>query len=399
MARILAEAYEARFDTPVPAIVRSEPSEGATDLTPASKFTLRWNQPVSDAELARGIGLRAASKANASLAFDVHRPDPNNLSLAEIVPRGPLPKDSAIELRISDKLHGIEGSRPAARQKLAFRTYAPLAVASLTCPRDTPHKECAPGSSLNLELSNPVKLGDLKRALSIEPPIAIKWGARDDNDWVNWVDVNARFGAARKYTVRLHATLPGVSGQKGAAGGDAMLRDHYGQALARDWSSTIAFDDAWPSAEIGVEGTYLESVQRPDVPILSVNVTELHLATLALNEDQVMALEDTRRSMPRTLASLAAIGAKPTEVRPAGARNAVAKYWVHGDDVLGKGGRGAMAVAVEYTERPGTQEARQSSSLQILQVTDLAITAKMSLQGHWCGSRGCRPEHRSPEPA
>src|SRR5258708_7176245 len=172
----LDKTYELRFATPPPSIVRSEPGERSTHLSPQSKFVLRWNQPVADAEVSRAVKLFGGAKAKVSIAFAVRHPDAANALLTELAPKSPLPKDSPIEIVAGADLRGTQGPRPSGKeQQLSYRTYGPLGVDEIACDRDTPHGRCAAGSEVSLRLNNAVKLKDLKRAVVIEPAVALNW--------------------------------------------------------------------------------------------------------------------------------------------------------------------------------------------------------------------------------
>jgi alpha-2-macroglobulin len=363
---VLEKPYEITFATPRPQIERTEPRRGSEDLTPESKIVVRWNQPVSDAEMVRAITL-TTGPSKATMPFSVRRPDPSNSKLVEIVPRRALPKDSAIELVVAPTLRGIEGPRPAGNEsRLTFRTYGPLVVRGVDCNHDTPHKQCQT-SYVSVELSNAVRVGDLKQVFSVEPPVKIKWG--DPDDKVRHFQVDAPFVAGKKYAFRLRSALLG----------GAPLRDKYGQALGSDWEQPVAFDDDWPSAEISVTGTYLEASQRRDVPVLSVNVASMKVATLALAEDDVLSLVGDDRGF---LAKIAARGAKTLTVAPEARKNTIAKHWIRLDDVLGgKDKKGPVAMAIRYTRRAGTADASDVEAGRIVQLTDLGISAKVSHEG------------------
>ena len=59
----LEAPYEFSFSTPVVAVARSEPSEGSSHLTPTTKVTLYWNQPVADADVERFVRIRSRGSA------------------------------------------------------------------------------------------------------------------------------------------------------------------------------------------------------------------------------------------------------------------------------------------------------------------------------------------------
>jgi alpha-2-macroglobulin len=368
---VLDKPYELTFSTPPPRIVQSEPRSGSHDLTPESKIVLKWNQPVSDSEMARAITL-VVGRTNAGVPFWVRRPDPADTRVAELVPRQGLPKDSDVELVVSPTLVGMEGPRPFGHeQHLQFRTYGPLTVRGIECDGNTPHKRCDT-SYVSIELSNAVRLADLRQALVVDPPVKIRWGDRNGDDEVSSLYLSAPFGAGKKYAFRLRATGPG-----GTA-----LHDTYGQRLGADWARTVTFDDDWPTAQIGVTGTYLETGSQRDVPVLSVNVESMRLAMLALSEDDVLALEADSGREGDLMSRIVARGAKTVTVAPAAGKNAVAKNWVNLDNLLGgKDKKGAVAIAARYLDRPGTDQAHETTSSGIFQVTDLGISAKTSHEG------------------
>jgi uncharacterized protein YfaS (alpha-2-macroglobulin family) len=374
----LGKTYELRFSTPAPSIVRSEPAERSGHLTPQTKFTLRWNQPVADAEVVRAVKLFGADRSKGAIAFAVRRPDPQNQMLTELAPKTPLPKDSAIEIVAAGDLHGTEGPRTSGKeQTLTFQTFGPLKVEELACDHDTPHGKCAPTSEVSLRLSNAVKIKDLQRAIVIEPPVPLKWSSsRSEDDTTTWLTLDGKFGPARSFTVRLRSSFAAAGGAK------TPLRDEYGQALGQDWVGKIDFDDFWPRADIGVQGVYLEASEKRDIPVLAVNMHEARIVSKALRPDEVFAFGPAESSGRSNFDRIVDLGASPTPFRPVAPKNVAAKTFVHGDDVLGgKSRRGPIAVAVSYIDRPGTSQSREASTARIVQVTDLAISAKVSHEG------------------
>lgn len=364
----LEKPYVLRFTTERPAVAHVTPPSGSNFLEPADKFTVHFNQPIDDAELKRAVSLAAADKP---VAFDLRRPEPESDQIAALVPRAPLPLDAEIVLKVDGSLRGSEGPLPASEPEIfRFHTYGPLTVARTSCDTDTPNRRCSVSGGLNIELSNRVKLADIKKALQISPPIKITWPSwLDDDDLTRNVAIGGRFAGGRTYTVKIR---PGI-------------KDEYGQALAREWTHDHVVDDLWPSAEIGVSGSYFEPVARRDIPVASVNVAALDLATAPLDEDAVLALESNpdRDSRAIVLAEIAGLkGARVQKLSPAAAVNAPAVHPVRIEDTLGgKDARGPMAIGIGYTSRPTRPEARAVSRAAIVQVTDLAVSAKISPHG------------------
>ncbi|WP_437948993.1 Ig-like domain-containing protein [Sorangium sp. So ce296] len=366
----LETPYVLSFRTELPKVARVEPWSGKDDLRPDARFELRFNQPVDTAEVARSVSLTAGGRA-AKVAFDVRRPDPKNELLAEVVPRAPLPRDSEIELAVAASLRGREGPLPAGEeQRFSYRTYGPLRVVRTDCDRDTPQGACATEGGFSLAFSNPVRLADAKRAISVEPAVKLRWpGWLEDDAFTSHIHLGGAFAPGRSYQVRV------------AAG----LRDEHGQALAGAATREVAFGDRWPEAQIGLTGSVFEPAQRREIPVVSVNVRELSLAVGAMTEEAVLALEADPHSPGRSpkMDEIAALPAgKRSVLRPAAATNTPSTHLVRASEVLGgEGKRGPLAIGISYTARPGTRHARAASEAVIAQVTDLGISAKVSPNG------------------
>lgn len=365
--------YVLRFSTARPKLEYASASPSGRDgIEPGSKLALRFNQPVDEAEVTRAVKLTMTPKraeAGVAVAFDVKRPDPKNEQLVEIVPRAPLPLDTPLLLEADPGLRGREGPLPAGSPaRFEFRTYGPLVVERLDCNNDGPNKQCTTDGGFTLELSGAVKLKDLKKALRVEPAVKIRWPSwLDDDQPTSSVNVWGRFTPGRSYRVSL-----------------AGVRDTHGQALSRPFSKSVRFDDLWPAAAIGLSGAMLEPAVRRGIPVASVNVKEMDLATAALDEAAVLAIEADTHSPgrdPRIEDLQKLNGVKRQTLRPSAGANRPATHLVSPDEVLGKDKRGPMAIAIRFTDRPGTSRARSASRGAIAQVTDLAISAKVSPHG------------------
>ncbi|MCU0691338.1 MAG: MG2 domain-containing protein, partial [Polyangiaceae bacterium] len=362
----LDKDYVLQFSTPRPRLVSSSPWDGATGLKPSADFTLRFNQPVQLAEMQRVLTLQVDG-AKRSVPFEAQRPDPQNLKLAKLVPKTPLPLASTIWLSVDPSLTGAEGPLSAgATQKFRFETYGPLRLGQLDCSRDTPHGQCAPRSSISLPLTNPVKYADAKNAISVVPAIKLNWwDGADPDHTTQYISLDAPFQPARTYTIRVKGSL----------------KDVHGQALGRDEVLQVRFDDLWPYAEIGVDGTFFEPNPTREIPVASVNVKGLDLVTAPLGDDSIGLFTWSNRTPSfETLARLPQ--AKADRLRPAAAPNLIAKHVVRPSEALGGDDkRGAMVIGMRYTARPGTKEEREVVNTALVQVTNLGISAKVSRFG------------------
>lgn len=359
----LGKAHTFAFSTPRPKLVRSEPWNGARGLEPGTKLELRFNQPIDPDALRRAATLRfRTGKKTGSIGFRVERPKPEHPKHLRVVPERPLPVHSSFTLEIAASLTGQEGPLPAGEAiRVELATYGPLEVESVSCVRDTPHKQCASSGSLELSLSNPVRFKDLKRAVSLAPALPIRWESwRDDDDWTAHASVVAPFKPGVSYTLRVS---PG-------------LVDRHGQKLSRAFAERLAMDDLWPQVEVGVSGDFFEPKTAKGIPVGSVNVASYQLAARALSPEQVMELLrfDTEAARFSALSKLSA----PKSVRPKAGLNRLATETVDPSKLLGASGRGPVAIGVEYATGRTRSVARDVS---LVQVTDLAISAKLSRFG------------------
>ena len=318
----LDKPFVLRFTTARPKLEYAAAADhGRDDLGPTSTFTLRFNQPVTDAEVLRAVTLRttkakgggkrpqkpaeAQAPDESPVPFDVKRPEPKNEQLVEIAPRAPLPLDTALVVRSDTTLRGREGPLPAdAEQTFQFRTYGPLAVRGVSCDNDMPNGRCAPTSGINLDLTNAVKFADIKKNLRIDPPLKIRFPEWLSDDVPHLgVPIYARFVPGRSYRISLSA-----------------IRDEHGQSLPRPFSTTLVFDDLWPTAAIGLVGRLLEPSASRGIPVASINVKDYELATSPLDEAGVFSMmADTSHDRLDDVARMR--GGKSIEVQPAAAKN------------------------------------------------------------------------------
>lgn len=369
----LAEDYELAFSTPRPEPVSAEPPT-YEHLTPTSTFTVRFNQPIADAEIQRSFRILAGARKDTVIPFDVRRPERDNSKLALLVPKRRLPLDTDIVLRASADLRGTEGTLTAGKvREIAYRTYGPLVLAGVSCDKDTPSGYCAARHGIALRLNNRVKLGDVREAITIDPPVTLRFDEfEDDESLTDFVYFRGSFRPNTSYELRVSRELPG--------GG--VLTDEYGQALARDTTTRLRTDDLWPEVEIGMSGSYLEAGVARDIPILAVN-TSYELAVAKLDPDAIVRLEESRHDHGSAIARLQAVtSAKPRTIPAGRIRNQPTRELVRPFEVLdGKDRRGALAIAHSHVYRPGTAGQHVVSDLRVVQVTDLGISAKLSRDG------------------
>jgi len=362
----LGSPYQLEFSTPRLKLVDSEPGAGSRGLEPNAKFTLHFNQAVEPEKL-RALSQLSATHAGKSerLSFTVTRPDPNQPKRLELKPARPLPIHSEIKLAIAEALTGLEGPLSlAAAIEVPVETYGPLAVESLNCDRETPHGRCAAGGSWSLEMSNAVPLKDLKRALSITPAVPLRFeNWTDESTPVSYLSITAAFRAGVTYTLRI--------------AGD--LRDVHGQSLARAFAKEMAIDDYFPAVEIGVQGHLLDPRTASTVPVGSLNVKSYALSTAPLTAQDALLLANEEEPEKRWQLLR---GLKQTRLRlvsPSAGLNRVHKEQLPLASLLGPSAHGPLAIGVEYERNP--KDYRSLDTLKVVQLTDLAITGKLSPDG------------------
>ncbi len=352
----LASDYTFDFETERPRLTSSSPSRGSTELEPASSFVLTFNQPVDLAEVRRAVTLSVAEKPSVADVKPVEGQEDRSFKL---VPAAKLPLDAPVRIDVAATLRGKEGALPAARgDRLEFRTVGPLVVTDVDCNDDAPGKKCAASSGISVSLSNDVRVKDLKRVLTVEPAVKLAWpGWLEDDDTVSNLWLSGAFLPGRTYTIRV-------------GGG---ISDRFGQALKAPFSRRLEFGDLWPVARIGMTSGLIEAKGKREIGVAHINATDLELGTIALTEDDVLAVENGEFSFE----GLARRSQFKTRRLAPGVKNTRSTTRVSVDSILGSAtGRGPFAVALKYTSNGASREERS-----IGQVTDLAITAKVSTAG------------------
>ena len=362
----LGSPYQLEFSTPRLKLVDSEPGAGSRGLEPNTKFTLHFNQAV-DPEKFRALTKLSATRAGKTdaLSFTVARPDPNQPKRLELKPTRPLPIHSEIKLTVAESLTGLEGPLPlAAGFEVPVETYGPLVVDSLNCDRETPHGQCAAGGSWSLELSNSVPLKDLKRALSITPAVPLRFeNWTDESTPISYLSINAPFRAGTKYTLRVSADV----------------RDTHGQSLNRAFAKEMAIDDYFPAVEIGVQGHLLDPRSESKVPIGSLNVTSYGLSTAVLTPQDALSLSNEDDPEKRWQLFRALKQTRVRSITPGAGLNRVSKENLPLATLLAPSAHGPLAIGVEYERNP--KDYRSLDTFKIVQLTDLAITGKLSPEG------------------
>ena len=356
----LGKDYEFKFETARPRVVHVTPGDGASHLDPKQTFELRLNQPVEPKEIERTLSIHAGK---AKIPFAATRPKSDVPMLVKVTPKTRLPLDTKITLKIDAKLRGAEGPLPSEEEHVTnVETYGPLVVNEVQCSR-TDRKLCLPHAGLHIELSNRVAWKDAKAHVRVEGA-TLTWpkAGHADDDKVDWIGLPVDLGPARQYRVVVTAGL----------------KDEYGQVLARDVARTIVTDDENPSIAIGLRGgSVLEAAKAKgsEIPIASMNLAQYDLLSAPVDESKVMSLLSLTSDQAQFDVARGLPGARFERVVPAAPRNVTAQKNVPIDPLLSKG-RGTFAVGI--SRNVGQHVYR---SVDVVSVTDLAITARISRFG------------------
>lgn len=364
----LASPYVLEFSTARPRLVRLDTSHEKYRLPADATFTVWLNQPVDPAEIARAITI-AAGGDEALIPFDVKQRDADNPQVFVLTPKKKLPLGREIHVRAAEDLRGKEGPLTAGEPgSFDAATYGPFAVTEIGCQPDAPQNKCSHDGGISIRLSNAVQLAAFKKAVRIEPKVDVRWPSwLDDEEETSDFYLYGAFKPGKRYTVTVSS---------------AGLKDMFDQPLGSDFARSLEFGDVWPSAEIGVTGTYVEPGTAAELPVYVVNSRDAEVAAAPLTEDEIVKLEGQRASVTRRYADVAAHAhARTQKAGPAGTVNTAARHAVKIEDVLGKDGRGPIEMGLRYTWRPGTRYARVADETRIVQVTDLSISAKISPEG------------------
>src|SRR6185437_2825018 len=133
---------------------------------PDTAFRLAFNEPMDPAEVERAVRVVARGRsgdAGKPLAVRASHPatGPHAEQTVVLTPASPLPLDSAIEVTLAKGLHGQGPLGMTSIQTLGFRTYGPLALIDVRCPRATGPR-CQAHRDLTVVLSNAVDPAEFK---------------------------------------------------------------------------------------------------------------------------------------------------------------------------------------------------------------------------------------------
>ena len=243
----LTAAYAFDFATARPKLLESVPGDGAKDVRPETTFRVRFNQPMAPEVVEQAAHLRVTAKvgeAVTTVAVRAAHPKTGKAIDETLVltPLSKLPKDSQVDLVIDAGIHGDGPLAAAASTTLRFRTYGPLVLANVSCPRSMGPR-CEAHRDFTVVLSNAVDPADFKAHLKapglkfVQPPKVVNVARKRPPPTTNLlVAADPDFGK------RYHLTLT-----KG-------LEDVFGQKLDHDLSFDVDTEAPWLADGKSVDG-------------------------------------------------------------------------------------------------------------------------------------------------
>ncbi len=411
---VLAADYHFGFSTPRPSIVRTRPEEGAVDVRPDAIFQVEFNEPMDPVEVERAARLVARTQADGPgrpIAVRASHPlsGPKRDANIVLVPVSPLPLDGAISLVLDEGMHGQGPLGTSSARTLAFRTYGPIRLADVRCPRATGPR-CQAHRDFTIVLTNAVDPAEFKAHLRA-PGLPVRKASSGDvasgpkkslkPSLEHRIDADPEFGKryhltltagmrdvfgqplARDLTVDVDTEAPFVAAGKPVGPAGASRPDDANETAA---SEPAALDPNDPRPHrarldydltIGLQGHVVEALAKQGmkshkIPIGSMNIPSYAMTAAKLREEEALAWLD--RGTPRS-------GDGPegwgwTWVSPGAPENVRGVRTVDLDALIG--GPGARGAALLSVGLPGRMGAPTSA---VVTVTDLAVTAKLSRYG------------------
>jgi uncharacterized protein YfaS (alpha-2-macroglobulin family) len=363
---VLASAKTFQFETPRPEVLRAYPPQDLTDVEPHTPITLGFNQRLELGEIQRRLSLSARiGEQQKPLAFRLRlardAAGSGEPLRVDVLPEGGLPAHARIELAIAPGLVAAEGPLTSAEPyRLSFETYGPLRVTELGCVTQAING-CEPRAGVRIELSNPVRVDALKRALSVTPGPLRFPGWASDEDTVRSIDLEGRLAPRSRHEISIAPELV----------------DAYGQRLAHRQARTIVVGDFEPRVGLGVRGEVL-TAPSPNVVLAALNAPNLELLSKRLSGAELAGYLSAREDKSAFEALLGLPNVDRSVVSGA-VSNVPVQRSISPELLLGAGARGALALGWRYQNGRGepVEEGR------LVQVTDLALTAKLSREGSW----------------
>ena len=292
----LSEPYTWTFQTPRPRLVTSTPADGADFAAPDDSIRLSFSLPV-DAQAARGY-LEASFPAR-SVTNDGD-------STLVVVPRTPsetLEQGESYTVTLNEGLPSVGYELGlGADRTVRFRVRPEPELTGVDQPRRYGDQAFAPGRSITVSFSTPVRFGDLREALSFEPEAEWSAGAeaRDANEGTQH-SLPVKLEPETRYTLTIRG-----------------LEDQFGQTLDHAERSfrTGPFE---PHFHMDRGLMVIEADQHPVVPLQVTNVDSVQIGMERLSADEIvpaLSTYDQRHNYDRPADAPSSCPSSATRWRP-----------------------------------------------------------------------------------
>jgi hypothetical protein len=261
------EETSVSFSTPRLALLHAHPGAGFAQAAADQSFSLRFNQPVTPAEVqALGSfqpeGEGAAKVPATCVAGD--KDGPENTCVCK--PAQPLPVGAKVVLVVAKELHGAEGALTMAEPiRLPFKVHGPLSAERVTC-----EEKCFPDMGARVEFTTPVVPQEARPFVEVSPALTTEHGTGTYPTTTYYL---SGLKPSTAYSVRLKAGLP----------------DRFGQKLAQDKVLNFVTSSARPAAH--VSGGYLTMEPgRTWLPARGTNAGEAQVSLWRVTPEEAPAL-------------------------------------------------------------------------------------------------------------
>lgn len=360
----LDTAFSWRFETPRVSPLDGEPVDSWRAhrwVKPDQTFSVTFDHAPTRASLAKAITLRSPSGAvGISVGSITPLVAAEDRSTArsdarvqvEFTPVKPLLADTDYNLVFGPGLRSSEGSLATVKEeRWAFRTYGPLRLKDVNCPRW--HTPCALGP-IEFAFSNPVTAAALAKAVRIDPPVKLRWPDDRTVSSDTWT-VRGDFKPATRYRVRIQG-----------------LSDIFDQPLLAPYDGIYETGDMVPELRLPEGRALLEKGLRAALPMVHVNLPSLRVGWSRLTQAEAVRwlIDPERDGNPEAM--------HWAEQTVGGTRNALRRTPLDLASLFRPAGEGKAALIRTERPNPNPRSKRPLRTTTVVQVTDLGVHSKIS---------------------
>ncbi|MFL5576744.1 MAG: Ig-like domain-containing protein [Gemmatimonadaceae bacterium] len=382
----LAEPHRFTFRVRGPTLLTGTPvglgaPHSGVRVAPDQRFALVYSAPVDLARLSSAVFLEFAASCTPQRVVPLHatgqrplgdgddwrlrqsgdermaRGDDTLRRVVQLVPQAPLPRGCAADL-VAPKELAADASRDNVRWP--FVTYGELRLVKLTCAGES---EACPVGPVTVEFSTPVKGAEVQRRMKLLPetPFVVRDTAEESTRWT----LEARLHPHTGYALVADTAMRDVFGQP-VRGNPALgyRTTGYGSAVNYAFGSLVVERDFGALSTQHINVDTLVALVAPVPDSLEAAV----LARVGWRQDSIwsrLARGATLRRVPvrnvpdRVASTNVPLFAEDASLRP------------------GQVGRTGSLLAVKIVGRAGTRLVGGDNPIALVQVTDLAVHARV----------------------